>query len=900
VLRHLLIRVCALLVPAAMRPRWREEWLAELEASPRPFDPRALGAVRDAIDARSYSSSTAVGRGFNRAAPVFSGLWFDIRSGIRQLQRHRGFTALSVCVLALGIGINSAIFSVVYTVFFKPWPIEKPEDVVFVYRNTSYGSFHEASIGHEPTVEEFLAASPGIASLGGFWGRHANVEIGGVTERTWGELVSTNYFDVLGIRPVVGRTFSAADNETNPETVVVISHALWRERFQSRPDVVGQRVLLNKRDATIVGVVEPRFHGLSSMWTRASWWTVGEQFMRGWDRRRRWSGSPFARLKAGVSLEQATASANILGARLNETVRQSVPREALPRGAPYFRLERVNSIREPHFPERTLIPRPLAVALGAVAVMVLIIATVNITGLMLARGMSRTVELATRQALGVTPWRMARQLMTESVLLAFGGGVLGLVLAWNLLGLFNAVTPDRYALGATVDATVAAFIAVVCLGTGVTVGLAPLRQAQRVEVLPALCGSMHQSGTQRRRRRHWVVVPQVALSLVLLIVSGVHVRALRQVEGTPIGYDPDAITVLTLSMDNDDYGERRRPRQSEDAITLEYQTRYRALYNTLRAQAGAQVGLMSEFPEQVHRSHIAQTARGETPAGSPAVPVQIVTVSPGTFATLGLQIRAGRDFDDSDTRQGRAVAVVSEAAASRLWPGQDAVGQRLGAVQPDREVPKVDWYEVVGVVGNTASVLANPDPPVRVYSSLGQSWRPSASRVLVRSANRETVPQVRAAIDASYPRLSVVEVNPMTSYLDELLYPRRMAASILGGSGLIGLGLACIGLYAVVAFSVARRRRELGIRATLGARPGDLVRLVLGEGGRMSAIGSVIGLAGGIAALRYTAHLSQGVPSADILVFALMPAVLAAVVLLACYLPARRAGLIDPVETLRE
>jgi hypothetical protein len=321
-----------------------------------------------------------------------------------------------------------------------------------------------------------------------------------------------------------------------------------------------------------------------------------------------------------------------------------------------------------------------------------------------------------------------------------------------------------------------------------------------------------------------------------------------------------------------------------------------------RNVAGLDAGFISTLPVLATGYPDFATTEAADAAGRPQdLPVERVQVSPGTFRTLSMRIIAGRDFDDRDTRQVRAVTVVSESVARRLWPEQNPVGQRVGAMSPTQTNAKVDWYEVIGVVSDTTAVLATPQDPGRMYTSLGQAWRPWAWNLVLRgSSGPAALIDLRSAVAGVDPFTSVTQVRPMKAYVDELLYPRRLAASILAVSGLVGLGLACIGLYGVVSFSVARRLRELGIRATLGARPGDLVRLVLSEGGRMAVIGGVIGLAGGIAALRYTAHLADGIPTTDSLVFASVPAALGAVIMLACYLPARRAGLVDPVETLRE
>ena len=895
-LSRLWIRFCARFVPATMRMRWREEWLGEIEASPRrAVDRRVLGAAIDAMHVRSRSSTTAD----EHRSAAMTGLWYDIRSGLRQLQRHRGFTALAILVLALGIGINSAIFSVVYTVFFKPWPIEKPEEVAFIYRNQVSG-FIGWPTGFYPEQKrvEFLESNPGIAAMGGFWGRPLDIEVDGLTDRMQGEMVTPNYFDVLGIKPLLGRTFDKTDTRTNPDMGVVISYALWQERFNAASNVVGRKIRMNSREVPVIGVIGPKFLGISGVWTPSKWWVVGEQFHP------QAGLSTFLRLKPGVTTEQAQLSVDIFGTRENELRRQDPnPRlssSALPPGARVYFLKSVNDVRTPQDYQGSIVPERVAAALSVVVVMVLVIATINITGLLLARGMSRTNELATRRALGITPLRLARQLLTETILLTTAGGALGLVLAWNLINLFTSLTPDRFTIDAGFDLRVVAFTAFVCLATGLLIGLAPVRQALKVDVLSALAGGYRDSGQTRRRLRHWVVVPQVALSLLLLIVTGVHVRSLRHLEDVPLGYEPDQAAILSLSRNTPEDDDRTRKRRPAEEVALEYQAIYRSLQNTLQAMPGLHAGLISPLPLTAVQPDLATSEASYAKGRTDDLPVQRVSVSPGAFDALGMRLLDGRDFDDRDTRQVRAVAIVSQGIARRFWANQHAVGQRIAAISPQQTNAKLDWYEVIGVVNDTKAVLSKPTDAGHIYISLGQAWRPWAWSLVVRGAGPETITAVRAAVGGIDPFTAATQVRPMKAYVDELLYPRRLAAAILGVSGLVGLGLACIGLYGVVSFSVARRLRELGIRATLGARPGDLVRLVLEEGGRMAAIGAVIGLASGIAALRYTAHMAEGIPSTDWLVFAAVPSALALVVLVACYLPARRAGRVDPIQTLRE
>src|SRR5687768_1809977 len=662
-----------------------------------------------------------------------TGFWYDLRSGIRQLQRHRAFTTLAVCVLALGIGINSAIFSVVYTVFFKPWPIEKPEEVAFIYRNqydhtTWPASFGPVRNGAMPSRQDVLDSNPGIAALAAYWGIARDIEIGGLTERTWGEWVSTNYFDVLGVKPIAGRTFTATDNQTNPDVGIVISYALWQERFAGAADVVGRSMRINNRTVSVIGVIGQEFRGLTGVWTPSRWWLVGEQV------RPRHSGSAFMRMAPGVSAEQAQLSLDILGTRQNEETRKVRPQYALPPGVPYYVVKAANDVRLPQEFSSTIVPERIAAALSVVVVMVLIIATINITGLLLARGMSRTNELATRRALGVTPLRLARQLLTETMLLTTAGGALGLLLAWNLVNLFASLTPDNFTIDAGFDVRVVAVTALVCLVTGVLIGLAPVRQALKVDVLSALAGGYRDSGQSRRKLGHWVVVPQVALSLVLLIVTGVHVRSLRDLENAPLGYEPSQATVLRMSRTTPEEENPVAKRRPDAEVAAEYQSLYLKLHNRLTAMPGLHAGLIDYLPTWAIPPDLATSEASHAAGQLDNLPVQRIEVSPGTFDALGMRLLDGRDFDDSDTRRIRGVAIVSQSVARRLWPNQLAVGQRVAALSPQQSNAKLDWYEVIGVVNDAHAVLSKPTDAPHIYTSLGQAWRPWAWSLVVRGA----------------------------------------------------------------------------------------------------------------------------------------------------------------------
>jgi hypothetical protein len=486
---------------------------------------------------------------------------------------------------------------------------------------------------------------------------------------------------------------------------------------------------INNRSVSVIGVVGPEFKGLTGVWTPSRWWMVGEQV------RPNSSGSAFIRMKPGVTPDQAQVSLNILGDRQNEYTRTVRPQYALPPGVPFYVVQAANDVRLPQEFGSTIVPERIATALSIVVAMVLVIATINITGLLLARGMSRTNELATRRALGVTPVRLARQLLTETVLLTSAGGLLGLLLAWNLVNLFTSLTPDNFTIDAGFDIRVVAFTAFVCLITGVVIGLAPVRQALKVDVLSALAGGYRDSGQTRRKLRHWVVVPQVALSLLLLIVTGVHVRSLRYLEDAALGYEPSQATVLRMSRttpEEENPGAKRRPAAE---VAAEYQALYLALHNRLTAMPGLHAGLISYLPTWAMPPDVA-TSEVSHAAGRPDdLPVQRVEVSPGAFDALGMRLLGGRDFDDRDTRRVRGVTIVSQSVARRLWPTQPAVGQRMAAMSPQQGAnAKLDWYEVIGVVNDVQAVLSKPTDAPHIYVSLGQAWRPWAWSLVVRAS----------------------------------------------------------------------------------------------------------------------------------------------------------------------
>lgn len=837
-------------------------------------------------------------------------MWQDLRQAVRTLRKHPGFVALAALVLGLGIGLNMAIFSLVHAMLFKPLPVTDPQSLVSIYWVLQRQPDRPGVI---PSLyyDHFRAHNEAFTDLTGHWGIGLTLRADDETSRVNAEWVMANYFDVLGVRPALGRTFLPADGElSNPERAVVISHELWIRRFNADPAIVGKRIALARWEqldlvCTVIGVTTPEFKGISVPWKPTQLWITFAQ--GGATHRQNRLASSFAviaRTRPGVSLAQAQAVVATQGRQYYYS-RAS----ASPEYEPGFKVFRTNDVRIPNDPSAVLIPVRLAGAMTLVVGIVLLVAAANIAGILMARGVGRTGEIAIRRVLGASALRIARQLLAESVMLAALGGVIGLVLAGWLLGLFRAFTPSEFALPEALEGRVVAFAAIVCLAAGILVGLIPAIQAARTNLQPWLAGSGGTSAKGPRRRvRHAITVPQVAFSLALLLVAGAYVRALLQVELADLGYQPQNLVVLTPTLKADPGVD---PATTEEQRAERFAARARRFYAFMldRVQAvpgAAEVAIASDLPlrEASARSSWSAVSQEDFGAGNrDGRPAERTSVSPNYFRTMGIGLRTGRDFDERDTMNSRKVAIVSAALAERLWPGGDPIGRTLTVVStwPGNKDDKIEWYELVGVVNEVSPILHDLGTRSLVYLPLGQEWRPSTSYVIARGAgdSRTLIPPLKLAVTSSDLFADVTGATTMSQIVATILYPRRIAGAILAASGVIALSLATIGIYGVVSYSVAQRTGEIGVRMALGAERRDIIRLVLDEGGVVAVIGGLAGLGLGYLAVRVTSSGYLSLPQLDVFTLIAAPLILAAVILLACYLPARRAGLVDPMEVLR-
>ena len=834
----------------------------------------------------------------------------DVRYAVRRMRRSPGFTAVAVVVLALGIGVNTALFSIVNALFFKPLPVRAPEELVYLYATDPSGQVSAFLLPEE--LDFFREQAADLVEFTSHLYGGTALSADDERERVSGEFVSGSYFDVLGVKAVLGRTLGPRDDDpANPEAAVVIGHDLWTRRFRADPNIIGKLVQLQRRPFTIVGVMEPGFRGLSDFWTPSEYWATPQQVFPGRSVR---EGVPIVRLKAGVTFEQFRSFVDAKTPQLQQMRLDGMSPAARSKYGDRIRgrlypVFRARDVQMPFHPTSQVIPKNVLVALTFVVALVLVIASANIAGLLLARGVTRTAEIAVRRALGASGMRLTRQLLTETVLLSFAGGMFGCLVATTVLGLFGAYTPATFALDVPMDMRVLGFAVVVCIATGMLVGTAPALQAAKVTVLEALGSGIAAARGTRRRLRQWVVIPQVGLSLVLLTVAGIHLRSLAAVELKDLGYRTDEVVVLNVWREEPppDLPRERRWTPEEQRAYAEDRARRERLFidrmldGVQRLPNAAASAMTQSLPASADLppSNSVMTYDAFLSGASVSNSALRTVVSDGYFDVMRIAVLAGRPFDQRDALLGRKVAIVSESLGTRLWTDRQAVGRQLAFVGAGSVRP--EWLEVIGVVNEVEPILGDSGSAPRVNVPVRQEWQADTPYLVVRGRGDRAalVGEVKKAVTSSDSNAEIWRAQTLQQVVADILYPRRTAAAVLTAAGLIGLSLACIGLYGVVSYSVAQRLREIGIRATLGAGRRDLVLLLLKDGATVTVVGCLVGLVLAILAQRLTANMLPGLPAMDLFSFLMVPLALGFVVLLACYLPARRAASTDPWIILR-
>ncbi len=800
----------------------------------------------------------------------------DLRYGLRMIVKAPGFTVLAMLALALGICANTTIFSLINGVALRPLTgVKDPERLVAVY-TSDYSSGLYGSSSY-PDYVDFRDQSDVFENLAAAEQTVSNATGETEAERLRGEVVTTNYFDVLGVKAQLGRTLQPSDDQS-----VVINDSLWQRRFNADPAVVGQTLKLNGKPYTIVGVTDRSFHGLKiglpfEFWLPATASSDLATSGRG-DR----SLELIGRLKPGVTIEQAQTQLTTIAGRLAqaypETNLGTLARPNEPRPVTVLRESRVE-------PAAQVGVWRVSLLLFAVVGLVLLIACANVANLLLARASARRREIAVRLAVGASRARLVRQLLTESLLLALLGGAAGLLATLWTARMLPRFFPENETKGLdlSLDWRVLVFTLGVTLLTGLLFGLAPALQASRENLVPALKDeSPHGRRLRRLGLRDALVISQLALSLVLLIGAALFVRSLQRA----VSFDPGftAQNLLIASMET--RGATLNKQQG--------QAFYQQTVERVGALPGVQaVSLVRIAPISGGGQRRGVKLEGYQPQANEDTELNTNVIGLNYFNTMGIPLVAGRDFNAQDREGSVPVVIVNEELARRYFGG-NAVGKRL------RLGSQAPFSEIVGVVRTTSYRNLREQPLPFIYIPLAQEYQ-SGMTLMVRTAGDPTalVGPLRSEMRALNKDVTVFSVQTMTQRIGAQLAADRMIAVLLSIFGSGALLLAAIGIYGVMGYSVAQRTHEIGIRMALGAEQQDILKLIVGQGMVLVAIGAGIGLALALAATRVLKSLLFGISATDPLTFTVVLLVLVGVALLACYLPARRATKVDPLEALR-
>lgn len=797
----------------------------------------------------------------------------DLRYSLRALLKHRNFTVAALLTLALGIGINTSIFTLLYSVAFRPLPVKDPDRVVNVYQILG-GEFSRQVEGNVALLSypEYLNYRDRVGGLSGL-AASADAKLylgGGNVEKINGLMVTDNYFSLLGGSSSLGRTFFDKECQAPQQCpIAVLSHSFWQRRFGSDQSIVGSSITLNRRRFTVIGVAARDFLG-AEMTVPDVWVPVTMQpalmpenkFLDLADCS--WL-SVIGRLKDGVSLPQVQAELQLVAAQVDHNYPGRKTTVNVMPGS-YLNSPEVRS-------EGT----PIAILVMAAVGLVLLIACANVSNLMLARSAARRKEIAVRLALGASRSRLIRLLLTESILLAVLGGIIGLVLAVFLPPILFKVIPE---IGLDIDfkpnATVFAYMFLISLITGVVFGLAPAIESTKSNLTDALKSTRSSGRVAKSRLRSLLVIGQVAVSLVLLIGAGLLVRGLQQAESTELGFDQKNLLVLSMDLTTQGYDEAR-------AATLHAQ-----LSERLKAlPAIRSVGLAEVAPfSGTRETTIDIEGRGSS------LSVGANLVSAEYLKTLRVPIRRGRQFTEEDARSGASPAVISQAMANRFWPGVDPVGQHF------KESGGTS-HEIIGVVADISSrQVGKLDGPL-FYTPASPAKLSGLSFILRTNENPPSaIGAVREAA-RSLDKDAFVSAEPLEENVRRMLEPARTGAWFSGTVSLLALLIAATGIYGMLSYHVVERTSEIGIRMALGAQRRNVLLLIVSDGMKLAAIGTAIGVIAAIVLARVVSSLLFGVGPTDFSTFATVSLVALFVALLACYIPARRATKVDPLIALR-
>ncbi len=818
-------------------------------------------------------------------------LWQDVRFGVRTLVKNPAFALAAALSLALGIGVNTTIFTLVNAVFLNPLPVERASELVGVFTTDekNAGPFTNLLQTSYPNYLDYRDKNEVFSGLVAYLpGLGASLAVGSDAQQVNVELVTGNYFDLLGVKPALGRFFGPSDDQKpGGHPIAVLSHGLWQRRFGGAPEALGRTFTLNGIPFTVIGVAPEDFKGVNALFGPDLWvptmmyaTVLPVQFRQWVEDRRALLMNIAGRLKPGVTIEQAEAQLKTLAKALE----QEYPQPNTGRSTALRALAQVTIF--PGLREALLLG---SVVLMVVVGLVLLIACSNVANLLLARASARWQEIAVRLALGASRLRLVRQLLTESVLLGLAGGILGFVFAiWARNAIWASrppLVPQNF-VSLEMDARVMLFTLLVSLATVLAFGLAPALQSSRPAVVDALKEETRSGGRSRRgvTAGRALVVFQVALSLVALIAAGLFLRSIQGAYAIDPGFATKDVAVLRVSPGQQGYDQPRGERFYRDV-----KARLQAVPGVRSVAWAANLPLFGGFARSVFVE-----GREEDKERSGILTIAN-TVDPGYFATTDTTVMLGRDFTDADREGAAPVAVINEVMARRFWPNDDPIGKRF------RFYGDTFYREVIGIVETVKYTTLGEAPQPCVFVPLAQNYGDTMT-LYVRSAG-DIAPVVGAvrgelrAIDAQVP---IVQAFTVTDVIDQSLWAAKFGAALLGIFGTLALVLASLGLYGVMAYSVSQRQREIGLRMALGAQQTEVLRLVLREGLTLVAIGVTIGLAAAFVVSRGVASLLYAVSATDPASFLGAAIALVVVALVASYLPALRASRVDPIVALRE
>jgi len=791
----------------------------------------------------------------------------DLIYALRWLRKNPGFTVLAVLMLAVGIGVNTAMFSVINAVLLQPLPFSEADRIVWM--NESGPEIKNRQLSY-PNFVDWRERNQVFEGMSLFRGWSVNLTGTDKPENLDARSVTSDYFKVMRATPVLGRDFTPEDDRSGAAAVTIISYGFWQQRFAADPNIVGKQILLEDQPHTIIGVAPPDFthHGPPPLWV-----LMGPLDRKARDVRD--AGNVIARLKPGVTIEQARAEMN----RISQQLRQEHP--VANAGADTVN---VVSLQESITGRVSTALKILFVAVA----LVLLIACANVVNLLLARAATRRKEFAVRTALGASRFRIVRQMLVESLVLAFAGGVLGLVLASWTMSLLSRVAHETVPRmsGLTINGKILAFNLVVAVLTGILFGVLPALRSSRTDLHETLKDSSSTTtDTTGKKLRGTLVVAEVALSVALLVGAGLLVKSLVRLFQSDNGFDPNGVLTMELKVS------RNRGRDTAELNRLLHQ-----VLQGVQAQVGVdKAALSAALPglDNGWQNDIAVEGEGPRKKGE-LINVDWSIISADYFQTMKIPLLRGRTFTTDEDEQGKPVVLVDENLARRFWPNQEAVGKHI-------KYDSATWHEIIGIVPAVKTYGSEAIPLIRIYTPMGRF--PQRNATLSIRANNVDAKTLTAAVTRTVHEIDkdvpIAEVATLDDILARESSTRRFNTGLFSMFAALALALAVTGVYGVLSYSVSQRTHEVGIRMALGAGRLDVLRLFMQQGMRLVLLGLVIGLAGAFALTRLMSSLLFGVSATDKITFVLVALGLTIVGVCACYLPAQRATKVDPLVALR-